>query len=221
MLVLQAVYRRMNVSIVIATHGDPAWSEAAWSIAYPSTVNQTTPAFEVIPDHFMGGTLAEARNRAAESASGEWLGFLDADDALAPDYVEQMQRAWFPISHDGIDVLLVPAVQYVENGRCVGEPEIPSWGRPLIEINCAVIGTLIPRELFFDVGGFRELPMYEDWDLWLRCVVAGARLVPVPDAVYCAHRSPAGRNSSGREQATAAYWQIRREHELAFERSRR
>ena len=34
-----------------------------------------------------------ARNRGLESASGQWIGFLDADDEFAPQYVERMLAA--------------------------------------------------------------------------------------------------------------------------------
>jgi glycosyltransferase involved in cell wall biosynthesis len=202
----------VNVSVIIATHGSEKWHEAAWSFAYPSAKAQGE--VEIIVNHLNDGTLAESRNDAAEDATGDWLVFLDADDQLGDGYVEAIRAGG---SRDWIypTALLVPAIQYVENGRCVGPCEIPSWGRPLIEINCAVIGTAVPRELFLGIGGFRELEMYEDWDLWLRCVLAGATLVPVPDATYCAARS-AGRNS--KSDAIETYWKIRREHELAFAR---
>ena len=47
-----------------------------------------------------------------------------------------------------------------------------------------VIGTLVKRENFLQLGGFRELPMYEDWDLWIRCIANGSTPNPVPRAVY-------------------------------------
>lgn len=228
--VLPEVPGDVNVSVVIATHGSDEWKDAAWSFAYPSAVAQDP--WEVIVRHHPDGTLAKVRNFAASDATGEWLCFLDADDRLGDGYLGAMAVALGEAFERGLApeygkpfryqpcVLFVPAVQYVEDGACLGDPEIPSWGRPLIEVNCAVIGTLIPRDLFFDVGGFREFPMYEDWDLWLRAVVAGARLVPVPDAVYCATRTAAGRNDRSRSEAAETYRRIRSEHEVAFERVR-
>jgi hypothetical protein len=47
----------------------------------------------------------------------------------------------------------------------------------------------------------------EDYDLWLRCVKAGARIVHVPDAVYCAHKRPGSRNED-----QSVYAQLRAEH---------
>ena len=47
-----------------------------------------------------------------------------------------------------------------------------------------VIGTLVKRADFLRAGGFRELPMYEDWDLWIRCIANGSTPKPVHNAVY-------------------------------------
>jgi Glycosyl transferase family 2 len=110
-------------------------------------------------------TIAEVRNETAMKATGEWLCFLDADDELGPGYITAMARAMVdqkPWS------LLVPAVQYVdilhEVEIAAGEtgfitksesPRVLNDGRPLYEVNRAVIGTLVPRELFLAVGGFR------------------------------------------------------------------
>lgn len=60
--------------------------------------------------------------------------------------------------------------------------------------NWLVIGTLVQRQVFVEVGGFREWPLYEDWCLWQRCWKAGAEPVKVPDAVYVARVRGASRN---------------------------
>lgn len=186
----------MNVSILIATYGDPAWGELAWSRAYPSAM--TEGAFEVITNHCDSEdcTLAESRNHAAGQAAGDWLCHLDADDELCPGYLDAMASA---ASGRG-DVLLAPAVSY---GGPAGIPNRGGWP----SVNECVIGTLVPRALFLEVGGFRELPSLEDYDLWLRCVKAGARIVHVPDAVYCAHVTPGSRNSD-----QSVYARLREEH---------
>lgn len=220
----------MKVSVLVATHGDPRWEELAFDRAVPSIRAAAGDLdHEVLTCHEPDGTLACTRNALAEQASGDWFCFLDADDELEPGYLMAMAKAW--LAHRGTGEwistnsgprptragrlvappLLVPAVRYVSRGEPVGDPEIPAWGQPLIDINCAVIGTLVPRYLFEQVGGFEEWSIYEDWDLWLRCILAGARLVPVPDAVYTAHVSETSRNRQP-EIAAAVYHQIRARH---------
>jgi glycosyltransferase involved in cell wall biosynthesis len=209
----------VSVAVIIATYGDERWSDLAWSHAFDSVRDQDCTT---IVNHSPDGTLASSRNYAAGQVDTDWLCFLDADDQLAPDYVETMMRVaprldpWVESPFGpGRDSLLVPRIQYMHGGRPQGPPAIPAWGRPLIEINCAVIGTLVPRRLFEAVGGFRELPMYEDWDVWLRCVLAGAVMIPVEETCYCATVS-VGRNA--KPEAIETYWKIRSEHEEAYAR---
>jgi GT2 family glycosyltransferase len=189
----------VNCSILIGTHGGVAWAELAWSRAYPSCASQG--AYEVLVRHETNATLAEVRNALAAEAKGDWLCHVDADDELEPGYLDAMAAAidgepdWSP--------LLVPAVRYVEeNVRLVLAPAgVPNRGRWPTTNEC-VIGTLIRRECFEQVGGFREWPIYEDWDLWLRAHKAGACLEYVEDAVYRAHIRPGGRNYSANPRET-------------------
>lgn len=89
--------------------------------------------------------------------------------------------------------LLQPATSYVDEHGNATEPSlIPA--KPLLDGNYLVIGTLVPRRLFLEVGGFTDWPLYEDWDLWLRCTRAGARVAQVPRAVYRAHVRGGSRN---------------------------
>lgn len=174
------------ISIVIGTFGDPSWERIA-DRAAASAEAQTVQA-EVIRSR--GDSLHEARNAGAAKASGEYLIFLDADDELDSRYVEAMAAA--------IDAspgsLYQPATLGVVSG--VEDPEpvlIPS--RPLSTGNFMVIGTAVSRDLFHRVGGFLDWPIYEDWCLWIRCYLAGARPVKVPDAIYRVHVSPTSRNN--------------------------
>lgn len=207
----------MKISILICSYGSEAW-RALGEEAAESAKGQG--AFDVITVHDETATLAQVRNEAGFAAvASDWLCFLDADDTLAPGYIDAMMRAHdalpktrdagvlmgHPIPRARYDWLLVPALKMGD-----AEPSIPAWDANIYDINCAVIGTLIPRELFVHVGGFREFAVYEDWELWLRCIRDGARLVPVPDAVYEASVNPQGRNQS--LLGTSTYKAIREEH---------
>ena len=138
--------------------------------------------------HLRNGTRAGSLNEGGRQALGDWLIFLDADDELAPGYVGAMRRA-LEQNTDGDHVLFTPAVQQIRKGR-PGRP----FFYPEVDLsagNWLVIGTMISRRLFTEIGGSREHPHgLEDWNLWNRAVRAGARIVKVKDAVYRAHMNP-------------------------------
>lgn len=177
------------ISIVITTYGDPAWRELAWSRAYPSAIEQEASelSLQVVVHHSELATIGPARNEAAQEATGEWLIFLDADDELEPGYVQAMLYA--AASHGG-QVLFQPAVRYLRKGGGMTRPlVIPA--RNLRQDNFLVIGTMLRRQQFHEVGGFNDYHHgFEDWSLWAKCWLAGASVVPVPQAVYRAHHNP-------------------------------
>jgi glycosyltransferase involved in cell wall biosynthesis len=192
-------------TVIVATYGDDAWAELAAARAIPSAERQDVRA-EVL--HVHGARLHEARNFGAEQARGEWLCFLDADDELAPGYLAAMARA------DGD--LRTPAVQWVHEDH--EDPPRLLTPKPLIQGNYLVIGTLIRRAMFLELGGFADWPIYEDWDLFLRCAVARARIEQVPEAVYRAWARADGRNNGELDLRSTTYSEIRRRHYRAYRR---
>lgn len=199
---------RALISVVVSTYGDRAkWAKLALDRAVPSVLSQTPEG--VYYNH--GTTLAEARNAGARQARGDWLCFLDADDELADGYIEAMATTARQVPAHS-PRLLQPATLGVVDGREDPHPVvIPA--RPLIDANYLVIGTLVRRSQFYKVGGFREWPAWEDWDLWLRCWLDGAEPTVVPGAVYRVHASPCGRNNSlDRNAQLKLYQQIREAH---------
>lgn len=173
-----------TVAVVVATFGDDRWSRLAHAVAIPSALAEEPDALYV--RHSATGGLHQARNEAAAGARTEWLCFLDADDQLEPGYL----RALLGAAAD----LRAPAVRYVTDGA-PADP-VTFTGRNIETVNPCVIGTLIRRELFEDVGGFWSERAWEDWSLFRRAWLAGATLEHVPGAVYRVNVNTAGRNST-------------------------
>lgn len=183
-----------SVTFIVATFGDDEWIELG--TACMKDVVATNQHWDAVGlrEHGPDLTLAEVRNMAASRVYTDWLCFVDADDRLAPGYADAMIEQASLYEDSGERVLLAPFVSY--DGR---EPVIPNRGRWPV-LNECVIGTLVRRDLFTEVGGFHEWDSLEDYDLWLRCVAAGARIVHVAGAVYQAqsgHRRNANQSPYG------------------------
>lgn len=189
----------MNISIIISTHGDESWKQLALERPLPSARAQLA---EVLIGHDPEGNRATVRNGLAEKATGDYLCFLDGDDELESGFVREMQRAHAK-ARVPEPILFTPAISYVVKGRKRSPrfwPEVP----PHVG-NWMVCGTLVPRDLFFEVGGWREFDEndwneWDDWELWIRCQKAGASIVKVPRAVYIAHQEPTSRHRSLSQQ---------------------
>lgn len=112
------------------------------------------------------------RNNSARYAAGEYIMFLDADDTLAPAYLERttsILRAY-------------PSVGFVYTGmRFFGDdrldwPSIRFDLRRLLWQNFVLSHALMRKAAFEQVGGFDTVHFphgLEDWDFWLRLAVAG------------------------------------------------
>lgn len=178
----------LDATVVVATFGDRKWQELAESRAVPSAVDQAP----VVRVH--GDTLAQARNAGLAKVKTPYVIHLDADDELAPGYIEALGK--------GTRDLRAPSVSYVRKFRQPRHPGVPKVaghehdcaGPCLVEGNYLVVGTAAPTELVKRVGGWGEYPLYEDWDLWLRCYLNGATVETIPEAVYIAHVNPESRN---------------------------
>jgi glycosyltransferase involved in cell wall biosynthesis len=177
----------VDVTVVVATFGDPDWITLALDRAVPSAERLGVPVL-----HTHGTSLHGARNTGLDLVETEWVCFLDADDELEPGYFDAMSQ--------GTAALRAPAVRYVTTDR--GVPRVPTvaghrhrCGADCLAFgNWLVIGTVAPAALLREVGGFCDWEWSEDWDLWVRCWKAGATVEAVPGAVYRAHVRRDSRN---------------------------
>lgn len=180
-----------DVTVVVATFGEEHWRTLAHARAIPSVEALGLPYI-----HVHGDTLHGARNAGLDEVTTTHVIHLDADDELEAGYMEAMAASEADVR--------APAVRYIHTGGSAQTPRMPRvsghshdcvaaclpWG------NWLVVGALARAQLLRDVGGWRDFTWSEDWDLWLRCHLAGASIEAVPAAIYRAHVRLGSRNRS-------------------------
>lgn len=178
----------MDVSVIIPTYNRAATIERA----VDSILNQTDPPLEliVVDDGSQDDTVtvlkardevtliqqgncgvSAARNAGIRMASGEWLAFLDSDDAWLPEkLVKQKQALWRTRAHIcHTDEIWIRNGQRVNPKNKHRKPDgwIYEQSLPLCCVSPSSI--LMHRSVLDEVGLFDEsLPACEDYDLWLR-----------------------------------------------------
>jgi glycosyltransferase involved in cell wall biosynthesis len=120
------------------------------------------------------GGLSSARNLGMRKSTGEFISFLDADDALIPDKIER--QVAFLNAHPDTGLVYGDSLIATETLRPVEmyTTEMPRELEP-IDALCyrnwfAPMVPLVRRTVTDRVGEFdEELAAAEDWDYWIRC----------------------------------------------------
>ena len=160
--------------------------------------------------HVHADYLHEARNLAANQCKGDWIVFLDADDELDSRYLESMTEK---IDSLDSDLWLVqPATLGIVDGREDPYPVVIPSKRSITDGNWMVIGTMVAKSVFTSVGGFAYFEMYEDWDLWIRCMKFGCKTTVCKNAIYKVHVRNDSRNNQSRNIQVSTYNQIRNQY---------
>ena len=133
-----------------------------------------------------GGNVT--RNALLAMARGEWVQYLDADDYLLPDKLRE-HWTWLQSNAADADVVLSPVI--LEHGAGadawrepapIPEPRdlwvlLVRWYLPQTG------GPLWRKQAIVDVGGWNpDQPRAQDYELYLRLIIAGKRFAFCPHA---------------------------------------
>lgn len=147
----------------------------------------------VIPESAPSGGIARALNRALSIARGSFIARMDADDISLPGRLERQAEA---LAEDprlaviGAQVELFPEgaagegmQRYIAWQNAILTPE--DHAREIfVEAPLCHPSVMIRRAPLDDVGGFREGPWPEDYDLWLRLDARGHQFAKVPETLF-------------------------------------
>ena len=145
-----------------------------------SVKNQQYPAKEhlyIVDSGYRGP--AWSRNRIVDKVTTDWISFLDDDDLALPDHLATHSQygddfdvifSWGEVVHpDGARVLFDSSYN----------PERILQGHNSIPVTASV-----RTSAFRDVGGFSETERFEDWHLWKKLILAGARFMCIEQVTW-------------------------------------
>lgn len=151
-----------------------------------------TDARIVITHTSVRAGVAGALNRAIELARSPLLARMDGDDISLPGRLARQIAALDADPRLGVVGTRVEA--FPEDALGEGMRRYVAWQNAIvtpddharelfIESPLCHPSVMIRREALLDVGGFREGPWPEDYDLWLRLDARGYRLAKVPEVL--------------------------------------
>ncbi|EMA15948.1 family 2 glycosyl transferase [Haloarcula amylolytica JCM 13557] len=202
----------VNISVVLPTYGgdDPdALREAIESIVSQTRVpdelvivrdgpvpetNQTIiDNFESKYSFVRHVPLAENQGRAlarkvgVERCQGDVVAMMDADDLCVPTRLERQET--YLQNNPEVDVVGAQLLEFdPENGEKLGVRTLPTDHeeiRDLAKTRSPVSQSTVifKRTAALDIGNYRDVDRMEDYGLWVRMLVNGARFANIPEVL--------------------------------------
>lgn len=129
--------------------------------------------------HIENGGVSHARNVGIDSAQGEYITFIDSDDKIADDYLENLYRC---ITENDVDLVVSGLVKTDKSGNILKYVYAPYKGKKSIkeiteefavtQSDTGIYGTCVAkifqRELIKNIRFDESLKLAEDFDFYLR-----------------------------------------------------
>lgn len=156
-----------------------------------------------------------ARNQAIEKASGQLILPLDADDKIAPTYVEKALK--FFLDQPDVGIVYCDAEYFGNRNQ---EWELPPYNFPDILLdNYIFSAALFKKDDWKRVGGYNVnmIHGWEDHDFWLSIVNLKKAVVRIPETLFFYRQVDDSRtNRFKAEQKMEMFEQIAKNHRQLF-----
>ncbi len=146
--------------------------------------------------------ISGATNAAAESATGDFLVFLDNDDELAVDSLFLLTRE---INESGADLYYSDEDLIDEEGKRLSVFYKPAYNPQLLLCHNYITHLVaVTRRLFEKAGGFHpDKDGAQDYDLFLRLTEHTDQIVHIPEILYHWRASPTSTSINHSEKSYA------------------
>lgn len=176
-----------------------------------------------------GRGLVAALQQGCRQAAGELVARMDADDEMRPHRLER--QAEMLAADPGIGVVSSLVEFGGDRERAGGYAHHVEWANSRVSEEQIRLGRFIDsplphpsvtfrRSLLERLGGYREGPFPEDFELWLRWIAAGVRIAKVPEVLLRWNDPPGRLSRSDPRYSADRIAPLRCEH-LAAELARR
>ncbi|MBN9643801.1 glycosyltransferase [Corynebacterium mendelii] len=164
-----------------------------------------------LPDNRGSGP---ASRQGLDHVTGTWLARLDADDIACPERLATQLE--FLARHPGISVLGTALAEFEgDTGHVVGirrlaenHPDIVRYATinsPVNHPSCMMRTSAVK-----DVGGYRDVPKMEDYDLFVRLIAGGWRLHNLPEPLTYFRMSPEVHSRRTGTDVMASEWAMQK-----------
>ena len=144
-----------------------------------------------------------ARNMAIEASSGEYILPLDADDKIAPTYIEKAVNVLE--SDESIGMVYCEAEYF---GIKHGKWELPEYNKEqFLFRNCIFCSALFRKSDFLRAGKYKDYMRtgFEDWDLWLSFIELGLKPYRINEVLF-SYRTTLGQSRTNISKDTTDDW---------------
>lgn len=156
--------------------------------------------------------VAKARDIGVKMSTGKLILFLDADDKLAPDFIQQCGKA----IAKGADIAYPNMILFdgVPRNKLVENPG-KITGKYIIGKKTSIpVTSMMWRKVYDELGGFNPtLPLFEDWDFWIRAVCKGYTFKKANTLLWY-RQNPDSRNHGTPDLKSAVHRKITSPYEI-------